>query len=87
MDCAGERQLSKPGRQIASNQELFANGLAAYQKVIEANYMAHCEVYGLLHGVLMAKGPGRSVWGRNGSVRFRAKLSESSRSVHDLISD
>ncbi|MER9237312.1 hypothetical protein NKI56_36160 [Mesorhizobium sp. M0622] len=28
---------------MASNQELFANGLAANQKVIEANYMAHRE--------------------------------------------
>ena len=47
---------------MASNQELFANGLAAYQKVIEANYMAHREVYGLLHRVLMAEGPGRFVF-------------------------
>jgi hypothetical protein len=37
---------------------LFANGLAAYQKVKEANYVAHCEVYGLLHGILMAGGAG-----------------------------
>jgi hypothetical protein len=58
MECAGERQLSKPGRQIACTQELFANGLAAYQKVKEANYVAHCEVYGLLHGILMAGGAG-----------------------------
>ena len=36
------------------NQELFAKGLAAYQKVIDANYMAHREVRGLLHGVLMS---------------------------------
>ena len=32
---------------MASSQELFANGLAAYQKVIEANYMAHRAPVGL----------------------------------------
>ena len=36
-----------------SNQELFAKGLATYQKVEAANYMAHREVYGLLHDALM----------------------------------
>ncbi|PAQ10992.1 hypothetical protein [Mesorhizobium temperatum] len=46
---------------MASNQELFANGLAANQKVIGANNMANREVYGLLHRVLMAEGPGRFV--------------------------
>jgi hypothetical protein len=49
---------------MASNQELFANGLAANQKVIDGNYMAHRKVYGLLHGVLMAEGPVRFVFGR-----------------------
>ena len=36
-----------------SNQEFFAKGLATYQKVEAANYMAHREVYGLLHDALM----------------------------------
>jgi hypothetical protein len=52
--CAEERKVSKPGRQMEYNQKLFAKGLAAYQKVIDANYMAHREVRGLQHGVLMA---------------------------------
>ncbi|MER8991443.1 hypothetical protein [Mesorhizobium sp. M0590] len=44
---------------MASDHELFANGLAANQKVIEASYMAHREANGLYLGVLMAEGPGR----------------------------
>jgi hypothetical protein len=47
---------------MAYNQELFAKGRAAYQKVIDANYMAHREVHGLLHGVLMTEAPGRFVF-------------------------
>jgi hypothetical protein len=35
------------------DQELFAKGLATYQKVVAANYMAHNEVYGLLRQVLL----------------------------------
>ncbi|GLS23377.1 hypothetical protein GCM10007874_63970 [Labrys miyagiensis] len=38
---------------MKSDQDLFAKGLATYQKVIDANYMYHREVYGLLHGVLL----------------------------------
>lgn len=42
---------------MASDQELFAKGLATYRKVEDANYIAHREVYGLLHDVLMAEAP------------------------------
>jgi cyclopropane fatty-acyl-phospholipid synthase-like methyltransferase len=38
---------------MTTDQELFAKHLATYQKVVEANYMAHREVYGLLHNVLL----------------------------------
>jgi SAM-dependent methyltransferase len=38
---------------MTSNQELFAKGLATYQKVIAANYMAHEQVCSLLHQVLL----------------------------------
>lgn len=37
---------------MPSDQELFAKGLATYEKVVAANYMRHREVYGLLHDVL-----------------------------------
>ena len=36
-----------------SDQELFAKGLATYQKVVVANYMAHEQVYNVLHEVLL----------------------------------
>jgi hypothetical protein len=62
LECAGERQVSKPGRQIAYNQELFAKGLATYHKVIDANSLAHRKVQGLPNGVLMAEAPGRFVF-------------------------
>jgi SAM-dependent methyltransferase len=38
---------------MATDQELFARGLATYEKVVAANYMAHREVYRLLHDVLL----------------------------------
>ena len=47
---------------MAYNQQSFAKGLATYQKVIAANYLAHREVQGLLNGVLMADAPGRFVF-------------------------
>lgn len=40
-----------------SDQELFAKGLATYRKVVAANYMAHREVYDLLHRLLLAEAP------------------------------
>jgi SAM-dependent methyltransferase len=40
---------------MPSDQELFAKGLATYRKVEAANYMAHREVYGLLHDVLISE--------------------------------
>lgn len=42
---------------MTTDQELFAKGLATYQKVVVANYMAHREVYGLLHDVLLDEAP------------------------------
>lgn len=42
---------------MPTDQELFAKGLATYEKVVAANYMAHREVYGLLHDVLLNEAP------------------------------
>jgi SAM-dependent methyltransferase len=42
---------------VETDQELFANGLATYQKVVRHNYMAHREVYDLLHDVLVSEAP------------------------------
>ena len=42
---------------MPSDQELFAKGLATYEKVMAANYMCHREVYGLLHDVLVKEAP------------------------------
>ena len=47
---------------VPSDQELFAKGLATYQKVVALNYMAHREVYGLLHQVLAAEAPDQFVF-------------------------
>ena len=35
--------------------ELFAKSLAAYEKVVGLNYMAHREVYGILRDILVAE--------------------------------
>jgi hypothetical protein len=43
------------GATMTSDLELFAKGLATYQKVVNLNYMAHKEVYGLLRQVLVAE--------------------------------
>jgi ubiquinone/menaquinone biosynthesis C-methylase UbiE len=46
--------MSAPrGATVTSDQELFAKGLATYQKVVAANYMAHEQVYSVLHEVLL----------------------------------
>jgi hypothetical protein len=42
---------------MQTDQELFARGLATFQKVIRHNYLAHKEVYGSLHQVLMTEAP------------------------------
>ena len=42
---------------MPSDQELFAKSLATYRKVEAANYMAHREVYALLHDVLVSEAP------------------------------
>ncbi|MES0032962.1 hypothetical protein NKJ73_15070 [Mesorhizobium sp. M0074] len=47
---------------MASDHELFANGLAANQKVIEANYMAHREALWPAAWSPRAEGPGRFVF-------------------------
>jgi ubiquinone/menaquinone biosynthesis C-methylase UbiE len=44
-----------PGHAIESGA--FEKGLATYRKVEAANYIAHREVYGLLHDVLVAEAP------------------------------
>lgn len=36
-----------------SDQELFAKGLATYEKVVAANSMAHEQAYDVLHDVLL----------------------------------
>jgi ubiquinone/menaquinone biosynthesis C-methylase UbiE len=38
---------------VTSDQELFAKGLATYQKVVTANYFSHKQVYNVLHEVLL----------------------------------
>jgi SAM-dependent methyltransferase len=47
---------------MQGDQELFAKGLATYEKVVGHNYMAHREVYGLLRRVLAAEAPDRFVY-------------------------
>jgi hypothetical protein len=47
---------------MQSDQELFEKSLATYQKVVALNYMAHREVYGLLHQVLAAEAPDQFVF-------------------------
>jgi SAM-dependent methyltransferase len=42
---------------MEADQELFAKGLATYQKVVQHNYMAHREVYDLLHNILLSEAP------------------------------
>ena len=52
------RTLGSPAREalgMETDQELFAKGLATYQKVVAQNYMAHREVYGLLHDMLVSE--------------------------------
>jgi SAM-dependent methyltransferase len=38
---------------VTSDQELFARGLATYQKVVAGNYYGHRQAYNLLHEVLL----------------------------------
>ena len=47
---------------MQSDQELFAKGLATYQKVVNLNYMAHKEVYGLLRQILATEAPDQFVF-------------------------
>jgi SAM-dependent methyltransferase len=47
---------------MQSDQELFIKGLATYQKVLKQNYMAHKEVYDVLHQVLVAQAPDQFVF-------------------------
>ncbi|MER8373687.1 class I SAM-dependent methyltransferase [Mesorhizobium sp. M1406] len=47
---------------MPSDQELFAKGLAAYQKVVSLNYMAHKEVYDILRQVLLTEAPDQFVF-------------------------
>jgi SAM-dependent methyltransferase len=47
---------------VQTDQELFAKGLATYEKVVSHNYMAHKEVYNLLRELLLAEAPDRFVF-------------------------
>jgi SAM-dependent methyltransferase len=47
---------------MQTDQELFAKGLATYQKVIKQNYLAHKEVYGVLRRVLVTEAPDNFVF-------------------------
>jgi SAM-dependent methyltransferase len=47
---------------METDQELFAKGLATYQKVVRHNYMAHREIYRLLHDVLVSEAPKKFVF-------------------------
>jgi SAM-dependent methyltransferase len=38
---------------MTSDQQVFAKGLATYQKVVAANYLAHKQAYHVLHEVLL----------------------------------
>jgi SAM-dependent methyltransferase len=42
---------------MTTDQQLFAKGLATYQKVVAANYIAHREVYDLLRDLLLNEAP------------------------------
>jgi hypothetical protein len=76
---------------LQSDQELFARGLATYQKVVDLNYMAHKEVYDTLHGVLISEAPDNFVFldlacgtaGSSGRAQLSDAISEStSRDLH-----
>jgi hypothetical protein len=47
---------------MGTDQELFAKGLATYQKVVRHNYMAHREVYGLVRDVIISEAPKQFVF-------------------------
>jgi len=47
---------------METDQELFAKGLATYQKVVSHNYMAHNKVYAVLRQVLATEAPDRFVF-------------------------
>ena len=47
---------------MTSDQQLFARGLATYRKVITANYMAHEQVYSVLHEILLNEAKGGFVF-------------------------
>jgi SAM-dependent methyltransferase len=49
----GKNMSAPRGATVTSDQELFAKGLATYQKVVAANYMAHEQVYNVLHEILL----------------------------------
>jgi SAM-dependent methyltransferase len=47
---------------MQTDQELFANGLATYQKVVSLNYMAHREVCDVLRRALATEAPNQFVF-------------------------
>jgi SAM-dependent methyltransferase len=54
--------MAQQEARMPSAQQLFAKGLATYQKIVAANYMGHREVYDLLHLVLMEEAPSNFVF-------------------------
>jgi SAM-dependent methyltransferase len=47
---------------MQTDQELFAKGLATYQKVVNLNYLAHKEVYDVLRRAQMTEAPDQFVF-------------------------
>ena len=47
---------------MGSDQELFAEGLATYQKVVSENLMSHREVYATLRDVLVREAPEKFIF-------------------------
>jgi hypothetical protein len=59
---------------VTSDQEVFAKGLAAYQKVVAANYLARRQAYQVLDEVLLNEANGGFVFAHLacGSAPFSA---------------
>jgi SAM-dependent methyltransferase len=49
----GENMSASRGATVTSDQELFAKGLATWQKLVAASYYGHDQVYIALHEVLL----------------------------------
>lgn len=47
--------IKSPQAENITNQELFQKQWNIYQKVLHGNYMGHCEIYNILHDLLVNK--------------------------------